>query len=360
MVVKKRKIEDLLIDQLPVTNKYEYSLMHRDEVQHVAINEHLITISKDGILKFWKILERLEFIKAFKVNPVTDYDYHKNRLVTCSKDYIKIFDILNFDMIDMIEIDFQPSKVLIYKDVLLVTQMHSNLIHVFKSSVKLKTLKFRNLIDMKLHPSGVIVSCDTSGMIEYWIPNLELEGPDIKDPKTEVDFEFKSQTDLYDFKKRKLIPNHMQFSHDHSKLAIRASDYIAIYDFRTGKIVTRIQEEVVRQLLEIKLDDMEYGKRLAAEKDVSNQNVIFDTTDSFVLYPTMWGIKIVRVADGELVNVIGSGEGLRFTNITLYQGAPRKKSLVTIEMASSENTVLRESEVIDPLLVCCALGKKRY
>lgn len=74
----------------------------------------------------------------------------------------------------------------------------------------------------------------------------------------------------------------------------------------------------------------------------------------------MLGIKILNIQTNKVSAVVGKQENLRFMNIALYQGAPRKKTLVTLEMAASENTVLKDSEQIDPALFCTSYKKNRF
>lgn len=125
-----------------------------------------------------------------------------------------------------------------------------------------------------------------------------------------------------------------------------------------------------------KLDDMEFGKRLATEREIEKINggqsatcnvrkllllmVVFDESGNFIIYPTLVGIKILNIHTNKVSTVIGKQENLRFMNIALYQGAPKKKSVVTIEMAASDNTVLKDSELIDPTLYCTAYKKNRF
>ena len=66
-------------------------------------------------LKFWKKKYiGIEFVKQFKAHPgkITGLSITNNGLflVTCSikDEYLKIFDIINFDMINFIKISFTP------------------------------------------------------------------------------------------------------------------------------------------------------------------------------------------------------------------------------------------------------------
>jgi peptidylprolyl isomerase domain and WD repeat-containing protein 1 len=68
----------------------------------------------------------------------------------------------------------------------------------------------------------------------------------------------------------------------------------------------------------------------------------------------------MNILEDKLYRFIGESESLRFLNITLYQGAPKKKTVVTLEMATSDNAVYKESEATDPTLYCTAYKKNRF
>lgn len=116
------------------------------------------------------------------------------------------------------------------------------------------------------------------------------------------------------------------------------------------------------------LDDMEFGRRLAIEREIekvkggqsTTVNAVFDESGNFVIYPTLLGIKVVNIRTNKVVRLIGKAETQRFMNLALYQGAPRKKGLVTLEMAASDNPAFKESETLDPTLYCTAYKRNRF
>lgn len=69
---KKRKVlehEELYLNNLPWSESYEKSYMHRDVVTHILSTktDFIITGSCDGHVKFWKKTETdVEFVKLFK------------------------------------------------------------------------------------------------------------------------------------------------------------------------------------------------------------------------------------------------------------------------------------------------------
>jgi peptidylprolyl isomerase domain and WD repeat-containing protein 1 len=81
---------------------------------------------------------------------------------------------------------------------------------------------------------------------------------------------------------------------------------------------------------------MEFGRRLAGERMLSKStqqstmNAVFDESGHFLIYPTIFGIKVVNTYTNKVVRLIGKSEPQRFMNIALYQGAPKKKSNMTM------------------------------
>jgi peptidylprolyl isomerase domain and WD repeat-containing protein 1 len=121
---------------------------------------------------------------------------------------------------------------------------------------------------------------------------------------------------------------------------------IRLFNFRTGKLIKKYDESLESQSeiqqngtsATVKLDDMEFGRRLAIDREIGKTrggqsatvNVVFDETGNFILYPTLVGIKVLNIHTNKIVRIIGKGESSRFMNISLYQGAPKKKAVVTL------------------------------
>lgn len=69
---------------------------------------------------------------------------------------------------------------------------------------------------------------------------------------------------------------------------------------------------------------------------------------------------VVNVRTNKVTRLIGKSETHRFLNVALYQGAPKKKAVYTLAMAASDNTGLRESEMLDPTLFSTAFKRNRF
>jgi len=115
-----------------------------------------------------------------------------------------------------------------------------------------------------------------------------------------------------------------------------------------------------------KLEDVEFGRRLAVERELENAaiknriNVIFDETGHFILYGSLLGTKVLNTLTNRVVKIYGKEEPFRCLNLALYQGQPDKKGLVTVAMAASDNPLLHEAEARDAMLVSTGSGKVRF
>jgi peptidylprolyl isomerase domain and WD repeat-containing protein 1 len=110
---------------------------------------------------------------------------------------------------------------------------------------------------------------------------------------------------------------------------------------------------------------MEFGKRIAVESELSAEplskaNIIFDESGNFIIYGSLTGIKILNIVTNKLHATLAKEENIRAMHLALYQGAPQKKTVTTIEMAASANPLLEEAEARDPMLFCSAYQKGRF
>lgn len=385
--VKVLKYEQLYLDNLPCSESYERSYMHRDVITHVVVTktDFIVTASCDGHIKFWKKIEELiEFVKHFRshLGPVQDLAANCSGSLLCSVSSdksLKVFDVVNFDMINMMRLDYTPlccewihcpgdaisalavsdaatNKVYIYDG-----QGTNVPLHVFE---KLHT---KPVVTIKYNPAyEVVVSVDQSGILEYWTgPKTEYKFPKC------VSFDSKLDTDLYEFAKHKTFPTGLCFSPDGKKFATLSSDRkVRVFNFLSGKL-SRVFDESLQRFTELQqmrqqLPNMEFGRRMAAERDLEKSdainlaNIVFDESGYFIMYATMLGVKVVNLFTNRCVRMIGKPENLRLLKLALFQGRGRKsKAAVTVEMEASENPTL-DSIRADPILFCTALKKNRF
>ena len=295
---------------------------------------------------------------------------------------LKVFDIVNFDMINMIKLKFVPSKcVWIHSpgdaiQAVAITDSESPKIYVYDSAGGSKALR---VLD-KLHMAPVttlkynvnfctIISIDRVGMLEYWSSaKYEFAFPD----KERVLFDSKLDTDLYDFAKSKTIAHDISFSPNGKLFATISSDRkIRVFKFATGTIV-RVYDESLQHCSAMQqskqiVPNMEFGRRMAIERELEkfdqlkHEKIIFDQSGYFLFYPTVFGVKMVNWYTNRCLKIIGKSENLRPLCISLYQNANagNLKAAISVEMMAANNPNLGESPN-DPCLFCSAYKKNRF
>ncbi|KAK3362794.1 hypothetical protein B0T25DRAFT_17522 [Lasiosphaeria hispida] len=391
---KKRRVlpyEKLYISALPKSGRYSKSLMHKEQLSFLTmtpLTDFLITSSVDGVVKFWKkIADGIEFVKEFKAHQ------GEIRSVSTSQDgrsfatagvdkTVKLFDVVTFDLLAILQLDYVPRSVCwVHKKgaslpLLAVSGDATPCIHLYdgrgESQAPVHTIK-------SLHRSPValiafndsydcVISADDNGMIEYWQPSGSYEKPDSV-------FQYKSSTNLFEFKKAKSVPTSIALSPDGSRFAtISFPDRkIRIFDFASGKLQRTYDESpsVIEEMQQAgtalqKLDAVEFGRRLAQEREVESPgvrdkfNLVFDESGNFILYGSYLGIKVLNTYTNQVVKVYGKEEGFRPLSLAIYQGQPQKKGVTTVAMAASSNPLLQESETRDPILIATGVGKVRF
>lgn len=402
---KRRKTlqyERLYLDQLPSADRYAKSLMHRDTINFVSVTRHtafLITTSVDGHVKFWKKqASGIEFVKHYRAHVATivgactsaDGAY----FATIAADgTVKVFDVLNYDLINMIELPYTPRACCwVHRRgradiVLAVAEENTPNVHFYDGRGDgTPTHTVSHIHREPVHileynePYDCIVSADVGGMLEYWQPTEPYGVP----PNT---FTLKSATDLFEFKKRRTAPTTLTFSPDFAQFVTvsMADRQVRVFSFAKGKLLrqydeslTAVQEMQQAGTTAYALDDMEFGRRLAVERDLDatylagladatanasgagTANAVFDESGHFVVYPTMLGIKVINLTTNKLSRLLGKDETVRFLRLALYQGVPDKKVATSIDLAASENPLVQKKQEHDPTLFCSAFKRARF
>ena len=289
---KRRKtlpFEEQYLKQLPLSDLYEKSYMHRDWVTNIAVSEatgFVITASVDGVVKFWKKASiGIEFAKQFKSHlaPIVGLSVSQDGSLCASISIdktAKVFDVATFDMIAILKLGYVPRcacwafKNKSSKHLLAVAERDASSVHIYdimeQSGSPCGTVAFHStpVVAMAFNePQGAVISTDEkgrllfgplgllfaldkhgiknkrvilcTGMIEYWSPtNQEL----IKD---DLIFSSKFETDLYCLSKSKAVAKTISCSHDGAKFAILSSDdKIRIFRYLDGKLVKVIDESI--------------------------------------------------------------------------------------------------------------------
>lgn len=390
---KRRKLpyEKLYVSALPTSARYSKSLMHKEQLAFVTmtpLTDFLITSSVDGVVKFWKKGgEGIEFVKEFKAHigeiKSVSVSADGRSFATAGVDKsIKIFDVMTFDLLSMLTTEFTPKCVCwVHKrgaslPLLAVSDEVNHNIRIYdgrgENQEPVHTIAglHRSVVSLMAFNDAYdcAISADENGMIEYWRPGGNYEKPDNV-------FEYKSQTNLFEFKKAKSTPATITISPSGSQFATFSfpDRKIRIFDFSSGKLYRTYDEslQIIEEMQQAgtglqKLDDVEFGRRLAIEKELESQayrnksNIIFDETGHFIIYGSMHGTKVLNTFTNRIVKAYGVLENYRPLNLAIYQGAPQKKGVTTVAMAASSNPLLQESEARDPILFTTGANKVRF
>ncbi|XP_052257143.1 peptidylprolyl isomerase domain and WD repeat-containing protein 1-like isoform X2 [Dreissena polymorpha] len=383
---KKRKVlefESLYLQNLPSSEVYEKSYMHRDVIKFISVTktDFVLTASCDGHLKFWRKTEEagIEFVKHFRchLGNIEDMKVSNNGELACtvSDDKTsKVFDIINFDMINMYQLGFSPGCCgWLYNSgdaipALAISEKDSPKIYVYDGRGQntpihvIDKLHYKPVTVIKYNPAcDLVISCDVGGMLEMWT------GPrgDYKFPKG-LNFQYKTDTDLFEFMKCKCYPTDLCFSPDGKKFAAVSNDR----KVHTGRLVKMLdetlQDVIDLQQMKQQVPNMEFGRRLAVEKDLENSdsfklsNILFDETGYYLLYGTMLGVKVVNLHTNRCVKILGRPENPRFLHIALFQGSGKKPRAATdVTTAASDNPLLHQQNM-DPILFSTAYKKNRF
>eukprot|EP00798_Chlamydomonas_sp_ICE-L_P002193 gene2193-33747_t len=406
---KKRKVlahEQQYLQAIPSAQMYERSYMHRDAVTHIVTStDFFITASMDGYIKFWKKQnEGIEFVKMYRshVGPVDGLaaSWDGTLCVSISRDKsVKVYDVLNFDMIVMLKLGFIPGCAeWIFKTdeaqarltIRALNNLDSGSIAIFdirsgnNDPITTITSIHRSPVTAIKYnaPHDTVISADSKGFIEYWSAS-SYKAP----TKPVVSFSTKLDTSLFEIAKAKAVVQSLELSRDGSQWVTFSSDRrVRVFGFTSGKL-KRVYDESIEasQSLQksggpaFQLEDIDFGRRVALEKDVNNNmgepgtpyptaifnesghfgepgtpypNAIFDESGNFVIYPTLAGIKVVNLTTNAISKMLGKVENERFLRIALYQGMPKKKIKVTLE-------TLDKLPQRDPTLVTAAFKKHR-
>lgn len=358
---------------VPTAQMYEKSFMHRDVVTFVtsvAMTDFVITSSADGHVKFWRRISQkaanasprseLEFVKHFKahtaeiVGVAASQDGKYFASVALDKT-LKVFDVLNFDLICIVELSFTPKAVCWFLDMadyaalVCCTDADSSAIHLFDAlssdGKPLQVLQNLHRAPVRLlafqQETQVAISVDDDGMVEYWLANRRNPGSLVALHTNKlVKWSIKADTDLYDFRRRRSTPVSLTLSGNgrfFATLELGEQRQVLVFHFKTARIARKIVDLVaippsVKSVENIYpfLDDMDFLRRVATEHKIDRTtkfaNVIFDAASEHVIFATLGGILTVKLKSCKVVQSTGVGESIRFLCLALIPAGPTQPS----------------------------------
>lgn len=203
----------------------------------------LITASVDGHVKFWKKNESgIEFVKHYRAHlgdiAYADCSADGLRYATCAGDQkIKIFDVINFDMINMISLSYFPSIIkwtysggsnimtiaVVERDTSNITIYDSTNSSGTEPIHKVSAAHAKTAVITSMAFSNrlnIALTTDSQGMIEFW----RTEAP-FDYPEEYFEYKYKMKTDLYELAKNKgAFCIQSNFSNDGKLFSIYGSD----------------------------------------------------------------------------------------------------------------------------------------
>merc|ERR1712157_230792 len=154
-------------------------------------------------------------------------------------------------------------------------------------------------------------------------------------------FSFKSETHLYELLKNQTFAVSLEISPDGSMFVATCEDgRLRIFRFSTGKMFRAYDESLEMftaaqsdpNMPELHLDRFDFGRRIAVEKEMRkspsnmHQQVAFDESGNFIVYPSLIGVKVINIHTNKLVRILGKVEQTeRFLSMALFQGKPVRK-----------------------------------
>ncbi|EGF98802.1 uncharacterized protein MELLADRAFT_50886 [Melampsora larici-populina 98AG31] len=394
----------LHLKHLPSAERYHRSFMHRDVVSWVTVTRthFIITASVDGHIKFWgkkgpKDGPGIEFVKHYRahLSSIVSVSASADGLMYASvsadgqEGSVKIFDVQNFDMINMMKVPFVPKACCWVHAIgqaatlLAVSDANTPTINIYDGrGTGQPVMSIGSLHHSPVHLMSFntvfdcVISVDTSGMLEYWEPNESFSLPE------GIKWSMKSQTDLYHFKKSKSVPTSLTISPNGLHFAtttLNSQDHsICVFNFCTGKLMRKYDESItaISEMQQAgttayRLDDMEFGRRLAVERELGKTaesglspgacgSAIFDPSGNFLMYPSLLGIKIVDIHLNQMARILGKDENHRFLQVAFLPGFDGNQGITTLAMAVSNNPLLADKGQADPSLFCTAFKRPRF
>ena len=398
--------EDPCLNYLPMTNNYFISYLQTDIIDSIFCTnktDFIFTTSYDGVIQFWKKIPKgIEFVKKFKahLNRITGKSINKNGnlLCTCSpKDlFLKIFDIINFDLFDFIQLTYYPllCEFIIIDNksmniIIAISEKDKGIIHIFdfnkKKEISLVNIHNNSIITgIKFNTKyNICLSTSNLGLIEYWSKSTNTKNDitnnnyfsldndnEIVDesinfdfPKHSIKFKFKSQTDLFKLydknKKNPIIDLTLSPNNNYFGITDKSRN-IYIFHFLTGKIIYTITDNVFISENDTKESNIE--KEIEKYVDIQYQpNIQFDESEKYLYYPCWEGIKLINLKTKEILKILGKKEKLRFISICLFQGESlRNKSGIITEAKMRNEDNINADKIIDPLLIANAYKSNRF
>eukprot|EP00551_Chaetoceros_affinis_P009277 CAMPEP_0203684800 /NCGR_PEP_ID=MMETSP0090-20130426/48221_1 /ASSEMBLY_ACC=CAM_ASM_001088 /TAXON_ID=426623 /ORGANISM="Chaetoceros affinis, Strain CCMP159" /LENGTH=729 /DNA_ID=CAMNT_0050553981 /DNA_START=32 /DNA_END=2221 /DNA_ORIENTATION=+ len=214
-----------------------------------------------------------------------------------------------------------------------------------------------------------------------------------------ITYTSKMDTDLYSLLRKKNFAVSIAISPTGNHFAIYGSDRkVRLFEYKTGKSVVQYDERMkvydamVQKQMEknasgassnsSSMDNIDYGKRAARERELSETSIMgstdnsfqecgnqsmkiqFDPSGRYLLLPTIIGIKVIEWSTSKCKKVMGKGDasGLRFLGGCICLGDAKVDKQMQLARSGGSSAAMGENKkkVSDAMLVALAFNKKRF
>lgn len=457
---------------LPDSPHYERSFMHRDTITALEFakpTNFLITGSTDGHIKFWKkkdkalasaadaeagrstgaatnnskdllakakaasqsgkdltfLGESIEFVKQYRAH-IGSIDhlvlsYDEALAVSCCshEQAVKIFDVLNFDMISMhkfkyirpARLAFCYSQTLDRKILVASCQITGRLEWIdteflrYEIDLNDSLDKETRLVEetaeeksaRKMREEGndftkigeSSINCLLYHPYDRTLLTMHLDGcinfVDV-DSRQISKRKLKNHPDLFNLQKEGIFPLSASITDDGKQFAVSCSDNtIRIFSYKTGKQLAKFDESIAalkeQNNKNAVMDDMEFQARSIQEKKLAKKVLEYQEKNqaipsyycsqvrfyymeggNLLVYPGMLGIRMFSMAMKRLVGTkpVGIAENLRSTLLCCAFEEFKSAKAKSLDSIMANNPNLRSQNVCDPVVFASAGDKNRF
>jgi peptidylprolyl isomerase domain and WD repeat-containing protein 1 len=267
-------------------------------------------------------------------------------------------------------------------------------------------LEEKHLLSVEDDVDAPLSSTSTTGTVRLGrSPSLQYNG-------IQWESRGKMSTSLYEFAKHKVVPIASVFSPNGAYMAIYGNDdKIRLFSHRTGLLLKTYDESaemysaMTQQRYSLddegnegddaiyRMDMLEYGKRAATEREIADTTIYtggvatdslyqdssslhqlitmaFDPSSTFLVYPSLMGIKVVSIVSHTCCRIIGRGDAssLRFLSVCLCSGDAKVNAQMELMRSGGSSAAMAPKTDEDdddaalnndPLIITNAFQKKR-
>lgn len=208
-----------------------------------------------------------------------------------------------------------------------------------------------------------------------------------------ITFTSKANTDLYSLLRKKNFAISLTISPNGSNFAVYGSDRkIRVFDYRSGKLLKQFDERMkvydalvqkqVEKNASSSMDNIDYGKRAAREREISETSVMgcttnsyqecgnqlmkiqFDPSGRYLILPTIIGVKVIEWSTSKCKKVMGKGDasGLRFLGGVVCLGSAKVDRQMQLARSEGSSAAMgdKKLQTSDSMLITLAFNRKRF